>query len=212
MYVCVCVEVTGNVYVLLHSLLHTYTHNAATGYYCSQTPIKTCLARGISVINEIKSGLLVVARLLVVLPGWHWRLFSLTSSSLNSPTTQLFICSAADVLSLTLVPQQSTAIMPLTPKGLLSQRGVPPRLCVFLMGRRMSSYTSLSRGAHPESSLHLGGRGLEIAKIIKYCTTYGNFAALQAVSWLGSKVPLVWLPQCSCCKCLRIIFHYHCWY
>lgn len=39
--------------------------------YCSATLIKQCSARGISVINEVQSGLLVVAGLLVVVPGWQ---------------------------------------------------------------------------------------------------------------------------------------------
>lgn len=54
--------------------------------------------------------MLVEARLPVVLPSWYLtaclaHLFPPPSSL--PPTTQLFICSAADVLSLTLQPQRT---------------------------------------------------------------------------------------------------------
>lgn len=85
----------------MYSSAHFLHDNAATGYYCSRTPIKMWLARGISVINEIKSGLLVVAACSQLAPVvFHFSL--LPSFVFISPATQLFICSAVDILSLTL--------------------------------------------------------------------------------------------------------------
>lgn len=85
------------------TLSYTHAHNnSATGYYCSQTPIKTWVVWGISVLNEIKSGLLVVAGLLVILPGWHWWHFSLPSSLLLlnlSYNTAVYLLSSRRLIS-----------------------------------------------------------------------------------------------------------------
>lgn len=89
--------------------------NAATGYYCSHTPIKMWFALGIPAINEIKSGVLVV------LPGWHWWCSALTSSLLLlylSSNTAVYLLCSRHLISYITSSIHSTAIMPLTPKGL----------------------------------------------------------------------------------------------
>lgn len=213
-YVCVCVGMTGNVYVLLHFFAHAPS-NTATAFYCFQTLIKMWLAWEISVINEINSGLFVVAVLLVVLPSWHWRHSSLTSSLLLfnlSYNTAVYLFSSRRLISYITTTAHSTAIMPLTPKGSLTVRHAAMSLC-FLMGRRMLSYTSPSRGTHPECSLCLDERGFAITKIINNCTTYGNFPALQANLWLSLAAMCHWFGWHSvhAVSAWRINFHYHSW-
>lgn len=68
-FVCICVGMIGKVYMPFHSLSDTCPQQRSHSLLLFSNPHKKRLAWGFSLINLIKPGLLVVAGLLVVLPG-----------------------------------------------------------------------------------------------------------------------------------------------
>lgn len=157
------------------------------------------LGWGISVINDVKSGLLVVAGLLVVIPRWHWRHFPLLNLSFH---TAVYLFSSRRLISYITTTAHSAAIIPLTPKGSWTMRHASMSLC-FLM----EDVTQALHGEPIQNALSecLGERGFAITKIISQPSKPSCVLALVAMChwfcWHSVHALSAW----------RINFHYHSW-
>lgn len=102
-------------------------------------------------------------------------------SFLISSTAQMFICSAADILSLHYYINTQRCHYTINTKGLF--RGTACRhVFVFLNGPQNVELHKSLMGEPIQYALCLGRRGFAISEIINNSTTYGNFPAPSCVS------------------------------